>query len=325
MNLYLSQRGRVVALILAVLLVFGAIVGIWLWEHSSSEGDPSYDGDVVFEHRGVKYRVRDGMETVLVIGVDKYGDNVSSGSYNNDKRADFLSLLIIDHKAKSYHTLQINRDTMAEICVLGVGGQQVGTVREQIALSHTYGSGLEDSCRNTRRAVSGLLFDIPIDSYVSMTMDAVGRINDMVGGVTLTVKDDLSVFDSAMTAGVELTLTGEQALIYVRYRSGLADSSNAARMARQRQYLNALFAQCREYLTENDGFDTEEQKALADLLVTDLSSAKTEDLFDLLRDYEQGDVVAMEGELVEREHMEFYPDESSLKEILIELMCEPKK
>ena len=319
-----SGRGRTIALILAVVLVFGAIVGIWLWENSSSE-EPIYDADVVFIHEGTKYRVRDGIQTVLVIGVDKYGDNVSSGSYNNDKRADFLSLLVIDHKAKTYRTLQINRDTMAEVTVLGVGGQQIGTVTEQIALSHTYGSGLEDSCRNTRRAVSGVLFGIPIDSYVSMTMDAVAEINDMVGGVTLTVMDDLSVFDSAMTKGAELTLTGEQALIYVRYRSGLEDSSNAARMARQRQYIGALLSQCGKYLQENEGFDLNTQKDLLDLLVSDLSTAKMEDLFDLLRDYEAGEVVAMEGELVEREHMEFYPDEGSLKEILIELMCEPKK
>ena len=325
MNLYFSPRGRALALILAVLLVLGAIVGIWLWERSSHTGDPSYDGEIVFEYAGEKYRLRDGIETVLVIGVDKYGDNVSSGSYNNDKRADFLSLLVIDHKARCYRTLQINRDAMAEITVLGVGGQQVGTVREQIALSHTYGSGLEDSCRNTRRAVSGLLFGIPIDSYVSMTMDAVGVINDMVGGVPLTVMDDLSVFDSAMTKGAELTLSAEQALIYVRYRSGLEDSSNMARMARQRQYLNALFARCGEYLNENDGFSTEDQKALSKLLVTDLTSARTEDLFDLLSDYEQGEILAMEGELVEREHMEFYPDKDSLKQILIELMCEPKR
>lgn len=319
-----SSARRTLALLLALVLLLGAIVGIWLWENSSSE-DPSYDADVLFVHDGVKYRLRDGIQTVLVIGVDKYGDNVSSGSYNNDKRADFLSLLVIDHKAQVYRTLQINRDTMAEVTVLGVGGQQVGTVKEQIALSHTYGTGLEDSCRNTRRAVSGVLFGIPIDSYVSMTMDAVGEINDMVGGVSLTVRDDLSVFDPLLTKGAELTLTAEQALIYVRYRSGLEDSSNLARMARQRQYIDALFERCGEYLRENEGFALEEQKALLDLLVSDLSTARMEDLFDRLRDYESGEVVAMEGELVENTHMEFYPDEDALKRILVDLMCEPKK
>ena len=39
-----------------------------------------------------------------------------------------------------------------------------------------------------------------------------------------------------------MTLQGEQALRYVRTRYGLEDSTNSTRMARQQQYINALYA-----------------------------------------------------------------------------------
>ena len=45
--------------------------------------------------------------------------------------------------------IQLNRDTMTEIQILGVNGEPAVTMTGQLALAHTYGSGEEDSCENT--------------------------------------------------------------------------------------------------------------------------------------------------------------------------------
>jgi LCP family protein required for cell wall assembly len=123
--------------------------------------------------------------------------------------------------------LYLNRDTMVQMPVLGLGGKEAGSVRAQLALAHTYGNGLEESCENTRRTVSDFLNGISIDYYISMRMDAIAMLNDAVGGVTVLVEDDFSQVDSSIPKGL-VTLRGEQALNFVRSRKDLGDQLKAA-------------------------------------------------------------------------------------------------
>ena len=126
----------------------------------------------------------------MVAGIDEYGPVVSSESYNNSGEADMVSLLIFDETNETIHMLSLNRDTMLEIPVLGIGGKQAGTIHGQLALAHTYGSGLEDSAKNLRDTVSDFLYGLNINYYVTMNMDAISVLNDAVGGVRVTVADD---------------------------------------------------------------------------------------------------------------------------------------
>jgi anionic cell wall polymer biosynthesis LytR-Cps2A-Psr (LCP) family protein len=130
-------------------------------------------GRQVLSYKGENYALREDLETVLLLGVDKYVTETGVESYNNTQQADFLMLIIFDRTNKSYTALQLNRDTMTEITMLGVRGEQAGVFTGQLALAHTYGSGGKDSCRNTVDAVSNLLYGIDIDHYVAVTMDAV--------------------------------------------------------------------------------------------------------------------------------------------------------
>ena len=72
---------------------------------------------------------------------------------------------------------------MVDIPVLSLNGKPIGTVNAQLALSHTYGSGLHDSSENALKTVSDLLCGIPIYQYMTMNMDVVSILNDSVGGV----------------------------------------------------------------------------------------------------------------------------------------------
>ena len=171
---------RLTALFVTLALLLLLLLGILLWEKLHSDFSVSSDWEMagLLEHEGALYRLRDDVKTLLVIGVDKFSEAATGGSYNNDQCADFLLLLVMDHTAKRCSVLQISRDTVTDVTVLGIGGKKTGTVRQQIALSHTYGSGDDDSCRNTARAVSALLGGISVDAYVCLTMDAVGIINE---------------------------------------------------------------------------------------------------------------------------------------------------
>jgi len=214
---------------------------------------------------------------------------------------------------------------MVEMNILGVAGNKVGTVTKQLALSHTYGNGREVSCRNTANAVSNMLLGAEIDHYVSVTMDAVGVYNDFIGGVTVEILDDFTEVDASLVKGENITLTGEQALRYVRSRYGLEDPSNAARMNRQKQYLEAVHTKTSQLIAEDDTFVAKAALTVADYIVSDCSGNKLERLIQTISEYEIESVLDMTGETVMgAEFFEFYPDKESIEKIVVECFYELK-
>jgi LCP family protein required for cell wall assembly len=232
-------------------------------------------------------------------------------------------LLIIDDKDKTCTALQINRDAMADVPVLDITGDEIDTVNEQLALAHTYGSGSHDSCRNTVSAVSSFLYNTPIDHYISLTMDAVETLNDLVDGVTVTVLDDFSGVDDTLKKGEEVTLLGEHALNYVRSRYGLEDSTNAQRMIRQRQYMSALYKKILQYSDNDDSFVVDATLKINNYMVSDCSISQLQTFANDAISYEIGDIQTIKGESVKGEkYMEFYPDEDALQEQIVQLLYE---
>lgn len=105
---------------------------------------------------GVTYRRRTDLTTILVMGIDHDSEVEAEGSYQGGQ-ADFQRLIVIDSKDKTVRQLKIDRDTMAEVTVLGMLGNPVGTTQMQISLAHGFGDGKEESCGYARDAVSRLL------------------------------------------------------------------------------------------------------------------------------------------------------------------------
>ncbi|MDD3228835.1 MAG: LCP family protein [Oscillospiraceae bacterium] len=261
MKLRINKRVIRITLVFIAIVILGSslfyLLSRWEASRASISGDSEQypdSGRQVLYYKGETYALREDLETVLFIGVDKYEADTGTDSYNNTQQADFIMLVIIDHTNKTYTALQLNRDTMTDITMLGVRGENTGVFTGQLALAHTYGSGGRDSCRNTVEAVSNYLYGIDIDHYVALTMDAIPIINDLAGGVQVEMLADFSAFDSAMSKGTVVTLHGEQALTYVRTRKGLDDSTNLSRMLRQQQYLNALSKNVQVCLEGDDTF-----------------------------------------------------------------------
>lgn len=309
----------------AILVVSAALFLINLWENRQSLFPEQNSGiaNTNLEYKGSEYELKDDVESVLVLGLDKF-EGADADSYNNDKQADFLMLLVVDHKNESCTALHINRDTIAEMSILGVAGDKVGSIEKQIALAHTYGNGKEVSCRNTAEAVSALLMNVPIDHYVSVTMDAVAVYNDYIGGVELTVLDDFTGVDDTLVKGETVTLLGEHALNYVRTRYGLADSTNERRMVRQRQYLQALYSKSLARMNSDDEFIVDVGALLANYIVSDYSGNGLQHLAEQIAGYHFVEICELEGRNVRgEEHMEFYPYDSSVEETVVKLFYEP--
>ncbi len=316
---------KITAGILAfVLLLSTALLLLSLWERQQGRfpAQTAQSAEGVLEYEGRKYQFDESLQTVLVMGLDKYAGDVDDTAYTNDMQADFLMLLVFDDTRKVCSAVHINRDTMVQVNVLGVAGQKIGTVEKQIALAHTYGNGRQVSCRNTSDSVSALLLDLNIDHYVSMTMDSVSVFNDLVGGVTLTVQDDFSGIDDSLVKGETVTLNGEQAFHYVRTRYGLEDSSNSTRMTRQRQYLQALLQHTQERVENDSEFVLQASAKMSEYLVSDCTVNQLQTLFEKLTTYQFDEIYSMEGEsVIGEQFMEFYADETSVRALVTKLFC----
>ena len=319
------DRKKIIVVAAIALLLLAAIIGVALWEKGNNEfSGQGGTTQNTLTYQGKEYEFRQDIETILILGLDAFKDE-EDDSYNNDKQADFLLLLVIDRTNETCRAIPINRDTMAEMNVLGVAGDKVGTITQQLALAHTYGNGREVSCRNVANAVSGLLKGVKIDHYVSVTMEAVSIYNDTLGGVTLEVLDDFTHVDAALVKGETVTLKGEQALTYIRARHGMEDPTNTARMKRQKQYMEALHAQTRAAVAGDEDFLSRAALKISNYMVSDCSGNKLETLLDRLAQYELGGILEIEGDSTMGEKfLEFHPDEDSLMKVVVESFCREK-
>ena len=316
--------------VVAVLLLLAFIGVVWVLHLVEENNNPHQTIDTatrITTHRGgALYDLRDDIETILIIGLDKYEEAIDENfdGYRNDQQADFLLLLLVNRTEKTCQMLHINRDTMTRVPILGITGDVAGTQVEQLALAHTYGTGNEDSCRNTVHAVSTFLHETPIEHYLSVTMDAVQVLNDAVGGVTVTVNDDFSGVDKTLVKGQTITLKGSQALTFVRARAGMEEQTNLNRMARQRQYMSGLQTRLSEKIREDDSFSLQTALDLSKYMQSDCSVNHLAEVANCIAEFGFSEIQTIEGEAVEgEEFMEFYADDLALQSLILDLFYVP--
>lgn len=307
-------------------LLLGGMLLLHVWEERQSRvlqgGNSASEALTYFD--GVCYRPRRDVQAVLLMGVDKAAVDKTLPVQGEYEQSDFLMLLVIDYERMTCTGVHINRDTMAEIQILTDSGRTEGTFTGQITLAHSYGGSPEIRCRNAVTAVSRLMYGIKIDRYISIAMDGVPVLNDLAGGVTLEVMDDFSGIDDTLVRGETVTLRGNHALTYVRERKRLADPSNTHRMARQKQYLEALQGQLLKAAGSGEDFALSLVMKLNDYLVSDCSVEQLSDLADTLEECGEVRYRTLEGKAVlEDVYCEFYADEDALQRLVMELFYEP--
>ncbi len=275
-------------------------------------------------YNGEKYVKKPRLSTLLILGIDD-AEVTDYESYRNPSQADFIMLAVFNPKKKQCILLQIDRDTMSAVPVLDAFGDAMGMETMQLALAHTYGDGKEQSCENTEAAVSYFLYGLEIDNYFALTMDAIPIMNDLVGGVTVTVEDDFTGVDDTLVQGETVTLTADNVEHFVRARSGMAeDKTNVNRMARQRTYIKGLIESLQSATYQDPEFVAHAYEALEGSLVSDCTMFDLSAYADRFSHYSLGGIYVPKGESVRGEKfMEFYADENELQALMLELFYDP--
>lgn len=271
---------------------------------------------------GVSYYPRQDITVIMLLGINRRGV-VEATAPNEGGAADMITLMIFDEQDQTYSLLSINRDTMLDMPALDKTGKIIGTYYGQAAFAHTYGTGMDDSCENVKKAVSAFLHGITVDYYAALNMDAIAILNDAVGGVTVTIEDDFTEIDPTMTMG-EVTLTGEQAVDFVQARRNVGDKLNLSRIRRQQEYMDGFTRALYTKIEESDTFLLSAYEKIAPYIVTDCSVNVLSGLAERYSDYTLKENVTPAGENVVGEYMEYYVDEEELDELVLRLFYAPK-
>ena len=186
----ISKVGLFFLILLLVLLLLGITVSAgWLWMNHSGQSRLSQKQEAVPElmqqaeseaesemmleagsirYHGKVYTYKKDILTFLFLGIDKNGEVKASSNLFKGGQADALFLAVLDPGEKKISVIGINRDTMASMNVYDKNGRYSGRQTAQIALSHAYGDGLEESCENSLDAVSNLFYFLLIDCILML-------------------------------------------------------------------------------------------------------------------------------------------------------------
>ena len=271
------------------------------------------------EGKTLHYRENE-VTNYLFIGVDMENVTQVSG-HQSGGQADFLVVLSIDRVRRSITPVMLDRDVMVEMQTYGVFGHPAGTRVMQLCLAQAY-SGVDVSGSvNTMETVEKLLQGIDIHHYVVLDMTAIPLVNDALGGVEVTLQDDFTSFDSAMTKGTTLRLMGKQAEFFVRGRMTVADGSNASRMGRQQQYLSGLLSQFRQTIKGNQHKLNEVLQVLKGHMESNAGDNTLLHDVNAYDDYVWNPLRTLQGEHTIDEYgfAEFWVDEAALKRLVAEI------
>lgn len=272
-----------------------------------------------------EYQYNSLITTVLYAGLDSTDPLKASETYSNKARADSISVVILDKKKKKMSILALNRDTMTEIRRYTRTGEDMGTYVSHLGYAYSYGDGGEVSCEDLKEAVENLL-GISIDEYAVTNQSSITSINDLVGGVTVTVpNDDLAAMYPELKKGAVVTLDDSNVKDFLQHRDTAADFSNEGRIERQQAYVTAYVDLLKNRLASEPDQLWQEIGQMNDYLQTSITKNKYLSLARLLEkvsftdaDYYRPTGKDSAGEL----HDEFYVDEDALRQLVIDLFYE---
>lgn len=278
------------------------------------------------KHDGVIYKPNEDLLTFLVMGIDSKTEVKEASDGIHGGQSDALLLVIMNPDDKTIRFININRNVMTDVEVYNFLGEYVDTVLAQLALQHGYGDGMESSCERTVKAVSNLFYGIPIHGYCAVNYVAIPAINDLAGGVTVTLLDDFTFYDKSMVKGTTMTLSGNQAFKYVQYRDTKVFNSVSIRMERIKQYLMALIDNLKERTKKDITVPAQLYEAIGPYMVTNLTLDEIVYLASEALSYniDLDNFYSLKGETVMGNlYEEFYADEDYLYDLVIQLFYEP--
>jgi anionic cell wall polymer biosynthesis LytR-Cps2A-Psr (LCP) family protein len=147
-------------------------------------------------------------------------------------------------------------------------------------------------------------------------------LNDSVGGVTVTIKEDMTGVDPSFVKDAQVTLVGNQALQYIRWRNHSVTETNELRMARQKQYFYGFVHKTLEATRADLTLPIGLYNNARPYMTTSITPSQVTYLTSKVLEYgiADGAIRSVPGESFDGENglVEFHADDTRLYEIILE-------
>lgn len=283
------------------------------------------------EYQGTTYKRNTYVKAILLMGIDRDTDLSEPQRAGEGGQSDGVFLIAEDTARDTVKILSIPRDTMTKIILTDLSGNILGEDLQHLTLAYAYGDGRELSCDYMTRAVTELLGGLQIDGYAAISMKALGMINDSVGGITVTIDEPGMVDrDPAFQLGETITLKGDQAEKYIRYRDIEKAQTAISRLERQQIYIEKFSQAVKQTAKQKEGYFTDLLNELAPYMVTNLTKDQLLEMGMAFLKSSQtlgdGDIEMLPGEGRETDwYDEYIPDLEKTQEMILNLFYRVEK
>lgn len=319
-----TTRGRtVLAVAVAVCCVCMLGAGIFAMSQwgllSLGGGDAKGDDSSEVTYDGKTYVYNDHLSNYLFLGVDNdtvLADDATSVP-GNGGQADAIYLVSYNRAEKSVAIIAIPRDTMTQIETFSLDGNSMGFATNHLSLQYAYGDGKHESCKLMENAVSGLFDGLPINGYVTVNLESLPHLTELVGYVDVVVPDDsLEAEHPEFKEGATVRLTSSNTETFVRSRDIDVSQSALTRIQHQKVFINAFLDRVRELQSEDASTVTTIYEGLQQHMLTNLGADVMVDLVEASR---KGDIETIPGTGTTGDEFDEYEvDEAELYRLIIQ-------
>jgi LCP family protein required for cell wall assembly len=271
------------------------------------------------------YYYRKDVVNILCLGIDRYQnyDGEERGGTSRGQ-ADCIMLLSLDLSNDVIRVVAIPRDTMVEIKFYDTSGYYMTSQQGQLTLQYAY---VEDdiSAAVMESQVSMLLGGIPIHGYVILDLTCIPIVNDVIGGVPVTMQEDYTDLNETFVEGETVWLYDDMVADFIQKRDTSVSGSAYTRIARQKAYLASFVEQAKKVLPQNPKLPLQILKELQTHIETDLDAAEILALVDVGRNSEfaESDLYVLPGEIKMGEvYEEYYIKEEEAYVLISQLFYE---
>lgn len=289
---------------------------------SENESEEEVYDPNLYYHDGKAYRYEENIINILCMGIDKRTEEIETVPEVSGKggQADAIFLISLNPDTRKMKIYGISRDTMTAIKNYDYEGNYIGEEENHLALAYAYGDGSDKSCEMMKEAVSKLMYNLPVHGYAAINLEAVSKLNDAVGGVTVTIPEDMEYDDPAFQKGAKITLTGEQAMKFIQRRDITKSGGNGMRMQRQKTYVLSFLNAAKTKIRKDPSLPIQLYQELSKNMVTNLGLDHAVYLATLMldTDFDGDDIQMLPGTTKKGTYYEeFHVDQDQLYDLIL--------
>lgn len=273
----------------------------------------------------------------IVMGIDRSGELEKETKLSDWSagQADAIFLLSLDNRNKKVSVIGIPRNSMVNVEIYNEQEECIDTIYNQICLQYGYAGGGELGLQKMKDGVSKLLYDLPIHGACAVSYDAIGVVAERLGGIEVTVSEDMSGLDKNYTVGSNVVLTKKNIIPYLRYRDNTELGSPTTRLTRQKEFLKNAMVQAIQKVKEKPAIVSDIYKEIIPYMNTDITLDKAVYLAAEALDYSLTDSSFYQLTGVDKQvdfanvknaedfYDDYYLDEEKLKDIVMKVFYQP--